>query len=286
MKSIWVTGSAGQLGLSLQQAASNYPDSQFWFTDVAELDITDRDAIHQFMQTNRPQVVINAAAYTQVDKAEEDKALAHLVNAEAVRHLAQQCRQHNALLLHLSTDFVFDGAQGRPYVESDGTNPLGVYGATKRQGEEWAIAEHEKTIILRTAWVYAEHGKNFLQTMLRLGAERDMLHVVNDQIGSPTYTGDLAELLLFLAHQSSLGGKYGLYHYTNEGAATWYDFACAIMEYANLSCKVLPIPTRAYPTPAKRPHFSYLSKEKIKDTFNLTIPHWRQRLKEVILQAQ
>lgn len=286
MKSIWVTGCAGQLGVSLQQAAARYSDSQFWFTDAAELDLTDRDAVQTFMQTNRPQVVINAAAYTQVDKAEEEKDLAHLVNAEAVRNLAQQCRQHNALLLHLSTDFVFDGEQGRPYTETDDTHPLGVYGATKRQGEEWALAEHEKTIILRTAWVYAEHGKNFLQTMLRLGAERDVLKVVNDQIGSPTYTGDLAEVLLLMAHHSALGGKYGLYHYTHEGVATWYDFACAIMEYAELPCKVLPIPTHEYPTPAKRPHFSYLSKEKIKETFALTLPHWRERLKDVIRKCK
>ncbi len=286
MRTIWVTGSAGQLGRSLQQLARQYPDSTFWFTDVAELDITDEEAVQYFMDKHRPQVVINGAAYTQVDKAEEERTLAYEVNAKAVQHIARSCREHNALLLHLSTDFVFDGQQGHPYVEEDEPHPLGVYGTTKQQGEALALAEHERTIILRTAWVYAEHGKNFLQTMLRLGAERDVLKVVNDQIGSPTYTGDLASVLLQLAHDSSLGGKYGLYHYTHEGAATWYDFACAIMEYAELPCEVLPIPTIAYPTPARRPAYSYLSKEKIKSTFDLTLPHWRHRLKEVIAKSK
>lgn len=286
MKTIWVTGGKGQLGVSLQQAAKAYPDTNFLFTDVDELDITQSEAVESFMEKHRPQVIINGAAYTQVDQAETNHELAKAVNASAVEVIAKLANVHHALLLQVSTDFVFDGNQGRPYVESDTTHPLSVYGATKLQGEEAAVQFNPKTIVVRTAWVYAEHGKNFLQTMLRLGKERDLLKVVSDQVGTPTYTGDLAEVLLTIAHDSALANKYGIYHYTHEGVASWYDFACAIMEMASLDCRVEPIPTSAYPTPATRPHYSYLSKEKIKETFGLTIPYWRTRLQEVIKKTK
>lgn len=281
MKTIWVTGAKGQLGVSIAALAKNYPDSVFLYTDVEDLDITDSTAVSNFMVQHRPQVIINTAAYTQVDKAEEEAALAVAVNADAVASLAKEATLYNALLLHVSTDFVFDGTQGAPYIETDTPMPLSVYGQTKLDGEKAAMT-NAKTIIIRTAWVYALHGKNFLQTMLRLGKERDALSVVADQMGTPTYTGDLAAVLLQLAHSTDLAEKYGCYHYTHEGVATWYDFAVAIMDIAGIDCFIKPIPTSAYPTPATRPANSYLSKEKIKAAFSITIPHWRKRLQEVM----
>lgn len=285
MKTIWVTGAKGQLGVSIAALAKNYPDSKCLYTDVAELDITDAIAVANYMAHHRPQVIINTAAYTQVDKAEEEATLAAAVNAVAVGTLAREATLHNALLLHVSTDFVFDGTQGAPYTETDTPKPLSVYGQTKLDGEKAAMA-HAKTIIIRTAWVYAPHGKNFLQTMLRLGKERDALSVVADQMGTPTYTGDLAAVLLQLAHTPDLADKYGCYHYTHEGVATWYDFAVAIMDIAGIDCAIKPIPTKDYPTPAMRPANSYLSKEKIKAAFSITIPHWRKRLQEVMAHHQ
>lgn len=280
MSKILVTGAEGQLGYTLQVLSAQHRHLQWQFTDVHTLDITDKSAIQQWFDKHTPDVCINCAAYTKVDLAEQEPAMARLINATAVGYLADACAHHNTRLIHISTDFVFDGLQSHPYTTSDKPNPLGVYAATKWEGEQKAMA-WKRAVVVRTAWVYSPYGQNFMKTMLRLGAERDELRVVADQIGTPTSTFDLANALIAIA---TAGDEVegSTFHYSNEGVASWYDFARAIIDMASLRCRVLPISTSDYPTPARRPTYSVLDKSAIKEVLGLHIPYWRDSLQEVM----
>lgn len=281
---ILVTGKNGQLGRELQALASMYPQYQFVFTDRSELDITNMQEVNSYFEKALPQYCVNAAAYTAVDKAETEKDLAMRVNAEAVSHLASACRRHKTQFIHISTDYVFSGTANAPYDETDEINPVNYYGLTKLMGEQNALTIDPSSIIIRTSWVYSAYGNNFVKTMLRLMADRETVKVVNDQYGSPTYAADLAEAILeiisFLSNLSSAGG---LYHYSNEGNITWYDFAIAIKELSASPCNVVPIPTSEFPTPAKRPHWSIMSKEKICSEFSLQLSPWQDSLKRCFI---
>jgi len=282
MKKILVTGGNGQLATCIRDIDSTALEFQFIYVDLPEFDITDKEKVSDFFNENDISYCVNCAAYTAVDKAETEKNLAHSVNVLGAKHLAEACQAHNAVMLHISTDFVFDGDQGSIYSETDPKNPLGVYGLTKLQGEEVVSETLNEHFILRTSWLYSEHRHNFVKTMLRLGSERDTLNVVSDQIGTPTYAGNLAELIVrLIKHESE---AYGLYHYSNEGVASWYDFAKAIMDESKTECKVLPIKTEGYPTPAKRPAFSVMDKSKIKNTLEMEIPHWRDSLQKCLIK--
>ncbi len=295
---VLVTGSNGQLGSELRELVNHstfnidqrkYPwvqHSTFHFTDKTILDITSKNAVNDFCLDNDIEVIVNCAAYTAVDKAEEDEANADAINHLAVKYLAQIAKEKNIKLVHISTDYVFDGKNYKPYVETDPTNPQSVYGRTKLLGEE-AIqtVNPPKSVIIRTSWVYSSFGNNFVKTMLRLGKERGELSVIFDQVGTPTYARDLAEALLRMLNDECLmlNDKVEIYHYSNEGVASWYDFAKAIFEMSNINCRVKPIETKAYPTPAKRPHYTLLNKAKIKKDFNIEIPYWKESL-QVCLQ--
>lgn len=284
MQNILVTGADGQLGHALRKLVKRYADFSFVFTDVDDLDITNAPLIQRFFELNTVDFCINAAAYTAVDKAESEMDTAFLINADAVEILAKVCAASKTKLVHISTDFVFDGEQSKPYVEADTTNPLSVYGQSKLQGEEEARRHCEKHFVVRTSWLYGRHGKNFLNTMLRLGTERETVSVVNDQVGTPTSAADLAECLMQIVSEPDAEAKYGTYHFANEGACSWYEFATAIMELAGLNCEVHPIGTEAYPTAAKRPSYSVLDKSKVKEAFGLKIPDWRESLTRVLNQ--
>lgn len=273
---ILVTGASGQLGKCIQDLAREHSDLNFSFTDIPELDITDENFVKHYFEDNSFDYCINCAAYTAVDLAESQADKAYLINAEAVRILAEACRECNCVLIHISTDFVFDGEKKEPYTEKDIPNPINVYGKSKLQGELYVQELLKDYFIIRTSWVYSEHGKNFLKTMLRLGNEMEELNVVNDQIGSPTYASDLATFILSLITNKRI--EYGLYHYSNEGAISWHDFAIKIFEVAELHLKVNPISTSAYPSPARRPKNSNLNKTKTINTFNIAIPFWSDSL--------
>ena len=295
MPNILVTGSNGQLGSELRKLSREYSDNTYFFTDRDELDITDREAIGNFIEATGIDTIINCAAYTAVDKAEEDESNADAINHLAVKYLAQISKEKNIKLIHISTDYVFDGKNYKPYIEEDATNPQGVYGATKLAGERaMREVDPKNSVIIRTSWVYSSFGNNFVKTMLRLGKERNELGVIFDQIGTPTYARDLAEAILKIlqnpepkvnceAREAPMGDRTSnpveIYHYSNEGVASWYDFAMAIFEFSNIDCKVKPIETKDYPTPAARPHYSLLNKAKIKKDFNITIPYWKESLK-------
>ncbi len=277
IKNILIAGSKGQLGSELEALRYQYPQYHFIFTDVAELDITQPKAIDAFFGANQVNAVINCAAYTAVDKAESEPELAYLVNAIAPGLLAQAAIKFNFLLVHISTDYVFSGSKRQPYLESDPPDPLGVYAKTKFAGEQAIIQSRANAIIFRTSWLYSTYGHNFAKTILHLSSERAELRVVNDQIGSPTYAADLAHCLLQvlpLYHAA----KPGIYHFTNEGVCSWYDFALAIVKLAGLHCNVLPIPTSEYPTPAIRPPYSVLDKTSIVHDFKIRIPRWEESL--------
>ncbi len=279
---ILITGSKGQLGSEIQRLAEglNKEDFHFIFTDKEELDITNRNAVYEFVELNNISIIVNCAAYTAVDKAEEDAELCELLNHIAPSYLAEAIDNMGGSMIQISTDYVFDGKNYRPYTEDDLTNPQGVYGRTKLAGEEAVIRSCVGAMVIRTAWLYSSFGSNFVKTMIRLGKERDTLGVVADQIGTPTYARDLAVSILEIIKQ---GIVPGVYHYSNEGATSWYDFTKSIHRIAGInSCNVMPIHTEDYPTPAKRPHFSVLDKSKIKNTFNITIPWWEDSLKECI----
>ncbi|GGW38909.1 dTDP-4-dehydrorhamnose reductase [Arenibacter certesii] len=274
---ILITGANGQLGRSLQNVAKRYPEYDFHFKTSKELDITSKENINKLFAHEKFDYCINCAAYTAVDKAETDQENAFLVNAEAVKYLSEACKAQNAVLIHISTDFVFDGSKTTPYTEEDTPNPINVYGASKLKGEQYVQDILKNYFIIRTSWVYSEYGNNFVKTMLRLGTERDELNVVNDQIGSPTYAGDLAEAIMKIINLEAT--NYGIYHYSSEGAISWYDFAKEIFETKGMTIKVNPIPSEAYPTPAKRPAFSVMDLSK----FNrfIVIPGWKKGLKNV-----
>lgn len=270
---ILVTGASGQLGHAIQYVAPDYPELKFVFASSAEADITDKAAIQQFFERHRPDFCINAAAYTAVDKAESEPEKAYAVNATGPKHLAEVCNKFDTTLLHISTDFVFDGNKTTPYTEDDIPNPQSVYGKTKLEGENIIKQTAKKYFIIRTSWVYSQFGNNFLKTMIRLGNERESLSVVNDQTGTPTHAIDLAKVLISII---SSGKKvYGIYNFSNEGSCTWYEFAKEIFSVNKINIDLQPIPTSAYPTPAIRPKYSVLDKEKIKTIFELRIKRWQ-----------
>lgn len=277
---ILITGAYGQLGNELNLLSKNYPGWEFVFTDVDSLDITDENQVKNFFAENSLELVINCAAYTAVDKAESDFETAQKVNALAPKLLAKYSKASGAKLIHVSTDYVFSGDGHLPYNENEAVAPNGAYGKTKLEGEHYCQEENPETVIIRTAWLYSIFGNNFVKTMLRLGAERDELGVVFDQIGSPTYAADLAAAILKVAESESFAP--GIYHYSNEGVASWYDFALAIFELSGVACKVKPVLSENFPTPAKRPAYSVLNKAKIKETYNLEVPYWRDSLKNCI----
>ena len=280
MRNILVTGGHGQLAACIKDIAKDVQDHHFIYVDVDELDITQSEAITAFFEAKNIAFCVNCAAYTAVDRAETDKEIAEKVNVLGAKYLAEACKAHSAKFIQISTDFVFDGGQSSPYTEEDGTNPLGVYGSTKLKGERATATALKEHFILRTSWLYSEHGNNFLKTMLRLGAERESLGVVCDQIGTPTYAGDLAKLIVKIIVGDSQA--YGTYHYSNEGVASWYDFAKAIFDESATLVKLAPIRSEAYPTPAKRPAFSVMDKSKIKEALHIEIPHWRDSLAGMI----
>ena len=281
MGNILVTGSNGQLGSEIQELSSNYP-YRFYFTCKSDFDIIDTDMMRKFIVKNDIDTLINCAAYTAVDKAENEKELADKINHLGVKNLANLAHALDIKLIHISTDYVFSGTNFKPYTETDTPNPKNVYGQTKLDGEK-AILEYnlKNSLIIRTSWVYSYYGNNFVKTMLRLGRQKDSLGVIFDQVGTPTYAKDLAKAILELIPQIK-NNKTEIYNYTNEGVLSWYDFAKEIMKMAKLSCKITPIETKDYPAPALRPHYSVLNKSKIKKDFNLTIPYWKDGLEDCL----
>jgi dTDP-4-dehydrorhamnose reductase len=281
MHNILVTGSNGQVGSEIRELSSNYPYT-FFFTDRDTLDITNEESIKNFIQINNINTIINCAAYTTVDKAESDEQTAGLVNRKAVKKLAKLSNEYNIKLIHISTDYVFDGKAYKPYCEEYQTNPQSVYGKTKLDGElEMIKINPHNSIIIRTSWVYSSFGANFVKTMLRLGKEKESLGVIFDQVGTPTYARDLAKTILDIFPQID-NQKVAIYNYSNEGVLSWYDFAKEIMKMAKLPCQINPIETFQYPAPAKRPHYSLLNKSKIKKEFNIIIPYWKDSLDECL----
>ena len=284
MTTILVTGGNGQLASCIKDVEKQYDDLNIIYTDHLELDIGELNQIQTFFKSN-PQIdyCINCAAYTAVDKAETEAEKAFEINATGAKNLAQVCNDHDAILIHVSTDFVFDGEKNEPYTETDVANPISVYGASKLQGEVEIQQALKEYFIIRTSWLYSEYGNNFMKTMLRLAETRDGISVVSDQIGTPTYAGDLAEIIIQIINTKT--EKYGIYHYSNEGVASWFEFAKEIFKLTKNKIKVNPIPSIEYLTPAKRPKYSVLDKKKIIDVFKIDIPFWRDSLKKVILQG-
>lgn len=278
MKNILVTGSNGQLGSEIQAISNQFKDLHFFFTDVKELDICDYTAIDSFISQHKIDYIINCAAYTAVDKAEDEKNLASKINIEAVENLAKASEKQGAILIHISTDYVFDGTNYRPYIESDNTCPNSHYGYTKAEAEKIIQKICKKAIILRTSWLYSSFGNNFVKTMIKYGTERDELKVVNDQIGSPTYAADLASTILNIITTHTTKAVE-IYNFSNEGVCSWYDFAKEIIELKNINCKITPIESKDYPTAANRPSYSVLNKSKIVKELNINIPHWKDSLK-------
>ena len=286
MKTVLITGANGQLGSEFKKLSSNNQEKNinFIFTDIDELDITDLQSLHTFFLNNEIDFIVNCAAYTNVDKAESDEKNAELINAVAVQNLADISCVYNIPVIHISTDYVFNGSQKNPYSEEDTVNPQTAYGRTKLKGEEF-IKDAYKYIIIRTSWLYSEFGHNFVKTMIRLGKEKDQINVVNDQIGSPTNAADLAAAILLILQNSIKNDQFfksGIYHFSGEGSCSWYDFAKEIMNYAELNCKVNPISSAEYPMPAKRPEFSLLDKSKIKDVYRVIVPDWKESLKRCL----
>jgi dTDP-4-dehydrorhamnose reductase len=281
---VLVTGANGQLGQALQSISGNYPEIDFVFCDSTRLDITDLNNIKQSFKQIKPHYCINAAAYTAVDKAEIEPEKAQLINVKGAKNLAEVCKEYDTILLHISTDFVFDGSNKIAYKEEDLPNPTGVYGLTKLQGEKAIQETLDNYFIVRTSWVYSQFANNFMKTMLRLASERDSLSVVNDQIGTPTNAVDLAEALISIITQTynlqpTTYNHFGIYNFSNEGQCSWYDFAKEIFEINNVNINLSPIPTTSFPTPAKRPAYSVLDKTKIKKVFQFEIKDWKESLR-------
>ena len=277
-KRILVTGANGQLGSEMRKLGAVSPN-EYIFTDVAELDITDKSAVMTFVEQSKIDVIVNCAAYTNVDKAEDDEATAELINATAVRNLAEAAKAQDATLFHVSTDYVFGAEGNTPRSEDMPTNPLGVYGTTKLHGEQAIQEVGAKAIIIRTAWLYSEFGNNFLKTMLRLTAEKESLNVVFDQVGTPTYAGDLALVIFSIIEGNIYIGNEGTYHFSNEGVCSWYDFATEIAIAAgHEGCNIQPCHSSEFPSKVIRPPYSVLDKTKIKKTFGVDIPHWRDSM--------
>ena len=275
---ILVTGANGQLGCEMRRLGAVSPNN-YIFTDVAELDITNADAVMYVAKHYSIDAIVNCAAYTNVDKAESDEAMAELINATAVGNLARAMKEVGGTLFHVSTDYVFGSEGNTPRTEDMPLNPLGVYGRTKLKGEEAILASGCKALIFRTAWLYSEFGNNFLKTMMRLTAEKEQVHVVFDQVGTPTYAGDLALAIFSIIEAGVYEGNEGVYHFSNEGVCSWYDFAVEIAAVAgNTGCRVNPCHSCEFPSPVTRPSYSVLDKTKIKETFDIDIPHWRESM--------
>ena len=283
MLNVLVTGSRGQLGSEIEALSSSYP-YRFFFTDRETLDITRPAAIEEFVEKSGINAIINCAAYTAVDKAESEPEKAESINHLGVKNLAQIAKEKKISLVHISTDYVFDGRHYKPYIETDETSAQGVYGRTKLEGEK-ALQQinPNHSIIIRTSWVYSSFGANFVKTMLRLGKEKESLGVIFDQVGTPTYARDLAKTILDIVPRLN-NDTVEIYNYSNEGVLSWYDFAKEIMRMAKLDCAINPIETHQYPTPAQRPHYSLLNKTKIKSTFNLEIPYWKDSLDACLIK--
>jgi len=283
---VLVAGGSGQLGQSLQFIAVNYREIKFHFLSSSELDISDKENCEKVFQQIKPEYVINAAAYTAVDKAESEPEKAKAINVEGAKNLAETCQEFNATLVHISTDFVFDGNKTTPYKEQDAANPTGVYGQTKLDGEKAVEAILKAHFIIRTSWLYSQFGNNFMKTMIRLGKERDSLSVVADQFGTPTNAVELAKAVIAIIkkaeslanNQSALNRLYGTYHFSNEGQCSWFDFAKKIMEVNDIEVDLKPIPTSGYPTPAQRPKYSVLDKSKIRENFGIKINNWEDNV--------
>ncbi len=277
MKNILVTGAKGQLGQALQSIAAQYPEFNLLYTDREELDITDEAAVGAFFDATPVHAVVNCAAYTAVDKAEQDEDAAFRLNFQAPLILAEAAVKHNSGFIHISTDYVFDGRASRPYTENDEPAPQSIYGSSKLRGEATVLSIHPQAVVLRTSWLYSRYGVNFALRMQQLMQEKENLNVVFDQTGTPTYAPDLATAI-FAILQHPAEGTGGVYHYSNEGVASWYDFAIAIKALTGASCAVNPVTSDQYPTAAERPAYSVLNKGKIKSTFGITIPYWKDSL--------
>ncbi len=281
-----ITGAYGQLGNEIRLALARYPHLDSVFTDVDTLDITDKIALEAFVVLHKPDVLVNCAAYTAVDKAEDDEALCYKINCDAVGNLGEVAHAHGMTILHISTDYVFDGTSHIPYTEDMPVSPTNVYGKSKLAGEQALLQVCPNAIIIRTSWLYSGFGNNFVKTMLKLGSERDNLNVIFDQIGTPTYAADLADSMLQIIDS----GKFvsGIYHFSNEGVCSWYDFTKMIFKLAQIGCEVLPIESKEYAVRTPRPHYSVLNKSKLKSTFNQTVPYWIDGLERClkVLQAQ
>jgi len=278
MKKILVTGSNGQLGLSIKDQSGSFPSFRFIYTDVGDLNITNIENLKTFFQKNAIDVLINCAGYTAVDKAETDREAAFLINAQAVKNLSILANEFGFFLIHISTDYIFDGKKTAPYIETDIPNPLSIYGLSKYEGEKEMMQNAKNGIIFRTSWLYSEYGNNFVKTILRLANEKDELRVVADQIGTPTYAEDFAAIILKMISGIAGGAGVNIYNYSNEGIASWYDFATAIVNLGRKNCAVIPIKTEEYPLPARRPFYSVLNNKKIRDEFGFIIPDWKGSL--------
>ena len=288
---ILITGSNGQLGNECLDAATREPLWTVIGTGKEELDLADLDSIEEVMDDYKPDIIINCAAYTAVDKAEEEPEIADLINSKAVGKLADWAEDNDGLLIHISTDYVFNGEGEVPYLETHPTNPINQYGLSKLNGEKNAMSNDKHTVILRTSWVYSEYGHNFVKTMLRLASEGREISVVNDQKGSPTYAHDLAEgvfaiIRKYLANDMNKNSVSGIYHFANQGTTNWYDFARKIFELSDTECIIHPIPTSDRPTPAKRPKFSVLNTEKYQKAFDWEIPDWEDGLRRCLRNMQ
>ena len=284
MKNILITGANGQLGNEMRVLSAENPEYTYFFTDVAELDICNEQAILDFVKANQINVIVNCAAYTAVDKAEESIELCTKLNADAVGYLAKAAEANGAEFIQVSTDYVFDGTAHIPYQETEPTCPNSVYGHTKLAGEQNALTLCTRSMVIRTAWLYSTFGNNFVKTMIRLGKEREALGVIFDQVGTPTYARDLARAIFAAIRQ---GVVPGIYHFSNEGVCSWYDFTKAIHRLAGITtCHVKPLHTEEYPTPAKRPHYSVLDKTKIKNTYHIEIPYWMDSLESCIAKLE
>lgn len=282
MKKVLVTGSKGQLGSEIRDLSPEYPGFQFEFIDIDELDLTNTDAVNDFFAQKNYAFCINCSAYTAVDKAEDEQEKALAVNFTAVKNLSHILAGKKTFLVHISTDYVFDGENHKPYLETDPTAPRSVYGSSKLKGEEAVLESQVNAIIIRTSWLYSGYGNNFVKTILRLAAERDTLTIVADQVGTPTYAGDLAKAILEIIGSKNLKPGKQVYHFSNEGVTSWFDFARAIVDESGFDCKITPIETKDFPTKASRPFYSVLNKRKIKQDFNIRIPYWRDSLSVVL----
>ncbi|MDG1135368.1 MAG: dTDP-4-dehydrorhamnose reductase [Bacteroidales bacterium] len=286
MKNILVTGSNGQLGSEIREISDRYENYNFVFTDVEELDLTISEDIDSFFTDNKIDVCVNCAAYTAVDKAEDEIGLAMLVNSTAVDNLSKVCNNNGTLLFHISTDYVFNGKHFMPYVETDTVSPDSQYGLSKLKGEEAVMLNCDKAIIVRTSWLYSSHGNNFVKTLIKLGNERDQLSVVSDQVGTPTYAADLAEAIMVMIASFDETKPKEIYHFSNEGAISWYDFGKAIMKLSNIECAINPIDSKDYPSKANRPFYSVLSKSKIKKHYGVNVPYWEDSLRRMIIKSK